>query len=275
MRLKLGSGLIPINILLVVSILAVVLLPWPGLRLALAIPYVLLFPGYTLMLALFPQRDRMGGPERLALSLGLSLAVIPLGGLLLNYLPWGITTESVLYFVAVFTFLMSVIAFIILQRLDKDDCFSLELAVMNVGLGDGRDKLMALLLVACIVGAGFGLNYVLNAPRGSDLYTEMYILGLESDIGEYPYEVAPGEVVEVTLGVINNEQQTVEYRLEIIIDNEIYTEAGPFSLDDDREWRQAVSFTPDTAGRQQVEFRLYRSDRDGMYLSTHMWINVD
>jgi uncharacterized membrane protein len=54
LRFRLGSGLIPMNLLVLVSILVVVIWPWPPLRLALGIPYVLLFPGYAFMLALYP-----------------------------------------------------------------------------------------------------------------------------------------------------------------------------------------------------------------------------
>jgi len=35
--------------------------------------------------------------ERLALSVGLSLAVVPLAGLLSNYTPWGIRTAPVTF----------------------------------------------------------------------------------------------------------------------------------------------------------------------------------
>jgi len=40
--------------------------------------------------ALYPRGDELTPLERLALSIGLSLAVVPLVGLVLNYTPWGI-----------------------------------------------------------------------------------------------------------------------------------------------------------------------------------------
>jgi uncharacterized membrane protein len=57
------------------------------------------------MIALFPKREKMGGIERIALSFGMSLAVVPLLGLILNYTPWGIRLESILYSVASFIFI--------------------------------------------------------------------------------------------------------------------------------------------------------------------------
>jgi uncharacterized membrane protein len=51
---------------------------------------VLFFPGYVFITALFPEKKELDNLERLALSLGLSIAIVPLIGLLLNYTPWGI-----------------------------------------------------------------------------------------------------------------------------------------------------------------------------------------
>jgi len=51
--------------------------------------FVLFLPGYSLIKTLFPTRE-IDNIERTALSIGMSLALVPLVGLLLNYSPWGI-----------------------------------------------------------------------------------------------------------------------------------------------------------------------------------------
>ncbi|MDG6982727.1 MAG: DUF1616 domain-containing protein [Nitrososphaerota archaeon] len=56
---------------------------------------VLYFPGFTLIEALYPKKEDLDSLERLALSIGLSLALVPLVGLLLNYTPWGIRLEPI------------------------------------------------------------------------------------------------------------------------------------------------------------------------------------
>jgi hypothetical protein len=56
--------------------------------------FVLFLPGYSLIRALFGSRE-LDNIERFALSVGLSLALVPMAGLLLNYTPWGIRTEPV------------------------------------------------------------------------------------------------------------------------------------------------------------------------------------
>jgi uncharacterized membrane protein len=53
------------------------------------LPFVLFVPGYVLIAALFPRADDLDWIERIALSFGLSIAVVPLIGLGLNYTPGG------------------------------------------------------------------------------------------------------------------------------------------------------------------------------------------
>jgi len=51
--------------------------------------FVLWLPGYTFTKALFPEKE-LDSVERVALSIGISLALVPIIGLLLNYTPWGV-----------------------------------------------------------------------------------------------------------------------------------------------------------------------------------------
>jgi len=51
--------------------------------------FVLWLPGYTLIKALFPEKE-LDSVERVALSIAMSLALVPITGLLLNYTAWGI-----------------------------------------------------------------------------------------------------------------------------------------------------------------------------------------
>ena len=56
--------------------------------------FVLWLLGYTLIKALFPAKE-LDNIERTALSIGMSLALVPITGLLLNYTPWGIRVTPV------------------------------------------------------------------------------------------------------------------------------------------------------------------------------------
>lgn len=65
-------------------------LPLVAVRWVLGSVFVLFLPGYVTVEALFPKFRELDGVERFALGIGLSLALVPLVGLLLNYTPWGI-----------------------------------------------------------------------------------------------------------------------------------------------------------------------------------------
>lgn len=64
--------------------------PLVYVRYVLGTVFILGLPGYALVKALFPTKKEMDSIERAALSLGLSLALVPIVGLILNYTPWGI-----------------------------------------------------------------------------------------------------------------------------------------------------------------------------------------
>ena len=82
-------------LLLAVAITDALIAASPGppllyLRYVFGSAFVLYVPGASLIELLYPKRGDLSQLERLALSIGLSLALVPLVGLLLNYTPWGI-----------------------------------------------------------------------------------------------------------------------------------------------------------------------------------------
>lgn len=79
-------------------------------RYVLATLYVLFLPGYSLIEALYPGEGDLSPLERAALSIGLSLAVVPLIGLVLNYTPWGLRLTPIVVSTAVFTTTMLITA---------------------------------------------------------------------------------------------------------------------------------------------------------------------
>ncbi len=76
----------------------------------LALPVVLFIPGYCLIAALFPKNDDIGLSERIALSIGLSIAIVPLIGLGLNFTPWGIRLDPIVISLTLFTLVMILVA---------------------------------------------------------------------------------------------------------------------------------------------------------------------
>jgi len=65
--------------------------------------FILFLPGYATIQVLFPSGKELDGIERFALSIGLSIAITPLIGLLLNYTPWGIRLDPIMTSLSLFT----------------------------------------------------------------------------------------------------------------------------------------------------------------------------
>jgi Na+/melibiose symporter-like transporter len=91
--------------------------PFVYVRYVLGAIFVLWLPGYTFMRALFPtehstiklEKD-LDTIERVALSLGMSLALVPIVGLLLNYTPWGIRLTPIVLSLLALTMLFATAA---------------------------------------------------------------------------------------------------------------------------------------------------------------------
>lgn len=91
--------------------------PWIYLRYVLGTIFVLWLPGYTLIKAIFPVQLTKNGKNlstvlRIALSLGTSLALVPIIGLLLNYTPLGIQLTPILLCLFILTVIFATIAII-------------------------------------------------------------------------------------------------------------------------------------------------------------------
>ena len=93
------------------TLFVVVVLITLGVGNLAALLLVLFIPGYALVAALFPGNKGVGWVERIALSIGLSMAVVPLIGILLNFTSGGIRFVPMLAAIALFILLLLVVAY--------------------------------------------------------------------------------------------------------------------------------------------------------------------
>lgn len=88
--------------------------PWVIPRWVLGALFVIFLPGYAFVEALFVNtrsgKKELDQIERFALSMGMSLALVPLVGLLLNYTPWGIRLEPIVISLSMLTLACIVVA---------------------------------------------------------------------------------------------------------------------------------------------------------------------
>lgn len=252
------------------------------LRILLGLPFILFFPGYVLIAALFPGKKDLDGIERAALSFGTSIAVVPLLGLILNYTPFGIRLYPVYATIAGFTLIMSTAAVQRRRALPEEERFRVPIvevrkAVMDVKWREmgGADRVLSILLVLSILGAVGALVYVIVTPKVGERFTEFYILGSEGKAEGYPRDLTVGEEAGVIVGVVNNEYEAVEYRVEVRLKGEVIGEVKSIRLGHEEKWERRVTFVPGIAGdNMNLKFLLYKGEGSEAYRTLHLWVKV-
>jgi len=266
-----------INVLGIILIVIVGLLPTSFVRMLIGVPFALFFPGYALVCALFPSNHEVDGIERFALSIGLSLALVPLIGLLLNYTPFGIRLYPVLASLFMFTFLMSVTARYRRKRLKVEERVlpSFSVSVPRWGEMNRVNKTLLVGMVTGVVVSGAFMSSFVASPRVGERFTEFYVLGPGGKIEGYPTNLTLGENGTVILGVVNHEYEEANYSVVIWLDNETMGTIEDIRLMHEEKWEENYTFTAEKAGdRMKLEFLLFREGLDEPYRSLHLWITV-
>ena len=248
------------------------------LRIGLGFLFIIFFPGYTLLSALFPKRGVLGGIERLALSFGLSIAVVPLIGLILSYTPWEIKLYPVLISITIFIIAMSAIGWYRQRKLPAVNRLSITL---RVTLSDWsvmsklHRGLSISLMVVTAAALGF-IGYTIAVSEQSESFTEFYILGIAGKTEDYPEQLVLGEACNIVIGVVNYEHQPASYRVRITIDGVEASEVNIGTLPHEAKYEERVNFIPQVAGeKQRVDLYLYKNGEEETHFGGHLHLYID
>ncbi len=336
---KLPADLAAVLILVAVTC-ATVLVPILNetpLRVLFGLVFVLFLPGYAFIAALFPEagapptadesshrttseesstEDREGtgstiqnrgidGIERVALSFGLSIAIVPLIGLILNFTPWGIRLVPILVSVSAFTLVASLVAAQRRWSIPEDEQFHVP---YQRWIESGREELLNpesqldgvlnVLLVLSIVLAVASVGYAVMVPPSGEQFTEFYLL-TEDDDGElvaanYPTAFQYGESQPVVVGIENHENEEITYTVVVQLQTVVLEgnettveereEIGRFtspSMADNESWHTTHDIEPTRTGTDlRVQYLLYRGEPpesptvENSYRDVHLWIDV-
>ena len=266
-------------------LLALIIASGPGLPLALQILravfgllYVLFIPGYCLQAFAMPSRAELDGKERLALSFGLSLALIPALALILDRLPWGITLASVTVGLSLVILLFSFLARFRRDRLPESERFLLlkEIKYLSAWRSLERSyRVVYLLAGLALLITGLTAVSILTTPKPAERMTEFYLLGPGGKAESYPRGGSADQSLTVTLGIRNLEGVAASYRVEARDALGQVGRAGPFQLETGASLEQPFLFTPLQTGEDvEVTFSLFRDDQPEPYRSLRLWLNV-
>ncbi len=277
MRIRFANELWPIAILATLFAIIAIVLPSSVARIVLGIPLVLFLPGYSLTTLLFPRKTQLTMVERLALSFGLSLAAVPLLGLVLSHTGWGVKFYPVLIVVVSLIIIASMAAWARRRALPPEERPTPSL-YLHLGFwksyGRADRILFAALAVAVLAALGTSL-YVMAVPKGEEKFTEFYIRQIQNKGLEQPGVFRLGEKGVAIVGIRNHQKETEGYRIEVRVDGVENSEFGPIRLEDGQKWEGEVGFTPlKEAGYQKVELMLYREGENQAAAQASFWVKV-
>ena len=313
------------------------------LRVLFALPVMLFIPGYVFIAALLPEagsnaednavdgasepgdapsterdtrsaseaaavmeaeRGGIDGVERVALSFGTSIAIVPLIGLVLNFTPWGIRLVPIIVSLSGFTVLTAYVAARRRLALPPGVRFRVPyrewLATARRELfepDDRRDAALNILMVASILLATASVGYAVAVPKQGEAFTEFYLLTETEDgdlvAGNYPEEFGAGENHTLTVGVGNHEHEPVSYTVivlaqDVTVENNSTTVLAQQQLrrfqptvGDNETWQRQHTVAPTlTSDNIRLTYLLYRGQPpadpsiDNAYREVHLWITV-
>ncbi len=239
--IRLKNELLLINLCSALLMIIIWLVDVWILRLVLGLPFLLFFPGYTLMANLFPRKSDLGAVQRVALSVAFSIIVSPAVGFALNFL-WKIELWPVLVGITVVTAVMSVLAWIRRRGIPEED--RLEIVLTPPFQAGGRfsalNKMLSMVLVLAFLAAIVTLALVVANPKEGERYSGFYVRGAQSR----PTEVTAGAPTIVTLGITNHEIETMTYRIEVRAGDNLLKTTDSIRLAQGDAWENEVSFVP-------------------------------
>lgn len=294
------------------------------LQTVLALPMVLFAPGYVLVATLFPREaspssravdgttdqwapNLSGGSidtvERLALSFGMSVAIVPMLVVGLGA-AWSFSTGSILATLSVFLVLGSGLAFVRRQRVPETRRFGVSDVELPVGAVTGDsdatdlDRLLSVGLVVSIVVAVAAMGYAVALPYQGDDSAMLY-LATENETGqlttaEYPTTFTVGEASPLFVGIAHrggDQQYTLVLALErvsetdsgLVVTEQTTLDSFQVTFDGGENWTNPHEVAPTFAGEDlRLHYYLYRGERSpdrpteaSAYRHAYVWIDVE
>lgn len=285
------------------------------LRFVLGLVYILFAPGYVLTAILFPRRsdpvsyenegllgpvDRnFTGLERGTLSVGLSIAIVALLGLILDASPFPLALTPLLLVLGGFTVLGAALA--TRRRLQQpvENRFVLDVRSWWRGVTARSaeirsDRIINALLLLSVLLASASIAYAATTPREDEEYTRFYLLSEsgEDELVADNYTTGTDGAGEVIVGIENHEYERTNYTTVVTLQR-LASDDTTATVNSSREILRYGTTLPhggtertrvtvpsvDRNGSYRLEFLLYRGEipedptPENAYRHTHLLLN--
>lgn len=226
----------------------------------LALPLVFFLPGYALTALLF-SRQTSNIVERIVFSLGISLILVILSGLVLNLTPSGLQPDTWAALSGAITLAASIVT---LLRQQTQSAPASQSARSRYGFTFRQGLLLALAVI--ILGGALAISIIGAERQPYPGFTQLWIL---------PAQGANTKNA-VLLGVRNMEKTAMGYRLVVNMGSKEIKQWPSLDLQSGENWEATLAI-PQTqhAEPTMIEAILYRLDAPtGMYRHVELWLST-
>ena len=302
-----SRDLLAVGALVAVSVVAIAVGTTGVVRLPPAVLLLLVLPGYVTAAFAYAEREREPWTfttlvERFALSLGGSLAILPLLAIVVYLAVGGLTTWGLVGVVSGYVVVGA--AATIARRAGHSGggghrtgpAGTRTETTSSSGLfAGGMTPLTAVLAVSMLLAVG-ALGAAVTVPADGETATDLHLLTEEEGrlvANGYPDALTQGESAAITVGVTNDEHRSVEYTVvtelqrvqldgrSIVVTDKRRIDQHSFELAQGESWRESEEFRATLAG-ENVRFvtHLYRGEppenptADTAYRTTYVWFDV-
>lgn len=243
------------------------------LRTIFGIVIILFIPGYLLVSAIFPKKDDLDNIERVALGVGLSIAIIPIMGFTINYF-FDIKLTSILLSLFIYFALMIAICIYRRKNLPQDIRYSISIRDMinristykmgggMGGMGGMTDKVLTVILIFTIIFSVYNIYNTFTIPKLGERFTEFYI----DNSSGYSTNTS-----NIRLGISNYEYDTVNYTINIMSNNKVLL-SQDITLGHNQVWENDIYKVGESD--EKLEFLLFK-ERDFIrpYRELHLTVS--
>jgi len=224
-------------------------------------------PGYLFLSILYPNKSELFTGGKIFLVPTISVII---GGLLyagISYI-YGFTLIRYILFTSVITIILLIILVIRRTRNQVRDVNVIKIDLKHLSVLRWYYLFPVIILFSAII------SFYTISSSWPVKYTEFFFLK-NGVAGNYPSSLKSGENLDITLGIINHEAETLDYHVYYSIDNqkEIYIN-GILVPDNKQELVQTNINIIADKGHHKISFYLFKGSSDEPYRVVYLWIQI-
>ncbi len=217
--------------------------------------FIIIMLGHTALLA-WGTGLRLRGAVWGLMTIILGLTIVTLGGLILHFTPWGLQLHSWIVFIVAVTLIQVVVGFVWrapeLTIVPSTSVRSLQFEFKPM-------QFVILTLAVAITGASIMIARTGVASQPKTTFSQLWMV---TDANN-----------QVNLGIKNEEQQAVSYRLVVQQGSRVIYEYPGLLLQPEETWQDVLEIDGDRVTDIPVEAVLYRSNEPNQaYRSVSLWL---